>query len=70
LATGRTGCTDEKGGPAGFDEDSYFYCNPDGMIYVGEKMMWQLYTEAGPIAPALDWRMSGVITFRRNVRCR
>jgi predicted metalloprotease len=53
LETGPTGCADEKGGPGGFDQDSYFYCVPDSRIYVGEKMMWQLYTEAGPIAPAL-----------------
>jgi hypothetical protein len=50
--TGQSGCTDETG-PAGFDQDSYFYCGPDGAIYVGQEMMWDLYKEAGPIAPAM-----------------
>ena len=50
--SGLTGCRDQSG-PAKFDEDSYFYCGPDNMIYVGQEMMWHLYAHSGPIAPAL-----------------
>ena len=50
--SGLTGCRDQSG-PAKFDEDLYFYCGPDNMIYVGQEMMWHLYAHSGPIAPAL-----------------
>lgn len=51
--SGPTGCVDDNGSLAGFDKDAYFYCPPDHTLYVGEEMMWILYTRAGPIAPAL-----------------
>jgi hypothetical protein len=47
LEIGHSGCT-SQGGPAKFDKNSYFYCDPDSTIYVGQEMMWQLYTHAAP----------------------
>jgi predicted metalloprotease len=50
---GRSGCVDEYGDPAEFDQRSYFYCGPDATMYLGQAMMWSLYEHAGPVAPAL-----------------
>jgi predicted metalloprotease len=51
--TGQSGCKKKSGEPGGFDQNSFFYCLQESTIYVGEEIMWQIYSRVGPIAPAL-----------------
>ena len=50
---GRSGCSSNGELPGGFDQNSFSYCRADSTIYVGENVMWQIYTKVGPIAPVL-----------------
>jgi predicted metalloprotease len=46
-------CTDNSGNPAAGDENSYEYCPDDNNVYIGQAMIWRLYSQDGDIAPAV-----------------
>lgn len=52
-ATGPEGCRDSRGRLARYSARSYEYCGADQRIYVGQDMLWSLYTEAGDAGPAV-----------------
>lgn len=45
-------CTDSSGKPAVADETAYNYCPGDDNVYIGQELAWELYSEAGDVAPA------------------
>jgi predicted metalloprotease len=53
AASGPEGCRDSSGRLARYSARSYEYCGSDGRIYVGQDMLWSLYTEAGDAGPAV-----------------
>jgi hypothetical protein len=52
-STMQTQCTDANGNSAPADDMSYFYCPTDDDVYVGQQMAWDLYSQAGDVAPAI-----------------
>jgi predicted metalloprotease len=56
ISEGQTmqeGCDDSGGETADASDMSYEYCAADNNVYLGQSMMWQLYNEAGDVAPAV-----------------
>lgn len=41
------GCVDENGAPAMHTDLSYEHCGPDGAVYIGQRSLWQIYSEQG-----------------------
>lgn len=55
LSTGaqtQEGCTDPHGGNTA-DDMSYEYCPADHNVYLGQRLAWLLYSDAGDVAPAI-----------------
>jgi predicted metalloprotease len=48
----QSGCQDSSGGDV-MDDMSYAYCPADNNVYLGQAMLWQLYSQAGDVAPAI-----------------
>ncbi len=51
--TMQTGCDDGSGNYATADAGAYLYCAADNSVYLGQGMLWQLYSQAGDVAPAI-----------------
>jgi predicted metalloprotease len=51
-ATMQETCTDGSGNNLA-DDMTYAYCAADDNVYIGQKMAWDLYSQAGDIAPAI-----------------
>src|SRR5262245_3033922 len=45
-------CLDLDGAQAHYTSQSYEYCGADRIVYVGQDMLWALYTKAGDAGPA------------------
>jgi predicted metalloprotease len=50
--TMQSACQDGSGNSTQ-DDTAYDYCAADNNVYLGQSMLWQLYNEAGDVAPAI-----------------
>ena len=52
-AEGPEGCVDANGDQAAYTSESYEYCGVDNVVYVGQDLLWDLYTKSGDAGPAV-----------------
>jgi hypothetical protein len=50
--TARSACTGTSGDSTQ-DDNAYAYCPADNSVYLGQAMLWYLYSQAGDVAPAI-----------------
>jgi predicted metalloprotease len=51
--SGPEGCLDGDGDRASFTSRSFEYCPPDLTVYVGQRTLWDIYSQTGDAGPAV-----------------
>ncbi len=51
--SGPEGCLDSNGVQASYTSRSYEYCPSDETVYVGQRTLWEFYSETGDAGPAV-----------------
>ncbi len=52
-ASGPEGCAEPDGSAGRYTSSSYEYCGADQVIYLGQDLLWEFYTETGDAGPAV-----------------